>query len=660
MHALQTMEVFYTPEDIWRIQEELKGIKSVQAKHGRQLHNHSERLLQVERRGDESKIQNLWTSYFPSVHAPPTFSQPQAFPPAEPTIGPFNGFDGQQPQNLVTGLVLDEVDVPRRGASRANSVRFDESAIQNHWAPESHSSGEYLPARSNSGIGGPLMERSLSYKSDYKSDGRQSSMRSFDNFSMAGSEHDCTLPSALRPRDIIECNTPSAYDSAPTVIRCWLGMDCSYDSILFAMICTGSSRSWIDSSLVARCGFKDKIWTENGEERISLSLFLGSASVPTESISSHTTLPRLKVEFTVLQSPERPHNQKLVQIVLGSDILSAIKADVLFSKRQLTFQVRDGQKVYVDFELDAHSFDIFDTTPHGAQVHAGNMLHKTDQAHTVNEQPLDIGNGHENGDLVEHESVSRDNHMHTGAEQEITLAPSSMNDQKPTLQTVLPTPRKDSIAPVASPHDDLQGVLHPSSSNADLPSALDTATIRRSVERTKSTGEGIIKGPYAAAASKALSSTSGSTWDTWRKSDAIPTSVASIAAAAGNASNSPKGAGSGGEQIQRRASRSMKILRTSTSKTSATTTPATPNPNQMTFASSMVDENTKTLSPMNGFSLNTATKAARSSSLETPRPTGHTKSRSSTNVVGGATAFKWMSGPRPGNGGGSGGGSGAE
>jgi len=512
------------------------------------------------------------------------------------------------------------------------------------------------------------MERSLSYKSDYKSDGRQSSMRSFDNFSMAGSEHDCTLPSALRPRDIIECNTPSAYDSAPVVIRCWLGMDCSYDSILFAMICTGSSKSWIDSSLVARCGFKDKIWTENGEERISLSLFLGSASVPTESISSHTTLPRLKVEFTVLKSPERPHNQKLVQIVLGSDILSAIKADVLFSKRQLTFQVRDGQKVYVDFELDAHSFDIFDTTPHDAHVHARGMLHKTDQVHTVDEQPLDIGNRHENGDLVEHDSVSKDNHMHTSAEQETTAPalPSSMNEQKPTAQTILSPPRKDSIAPLArsvSSHDDIQGILHPSSSNADLPSALDTTTIHRSIEKTKSTAEGIIKGPYAAAASKALSGTGGGTWDSWRKSDANPTSLASIAAAAGNASNSPKSGsvtGSGGEQAQRRASRSMKVLRPSTSKTSTATTPATPNPTQMAFPSSTVDENTKTLGPMNGLSLNTSTKAARSSSLETPRQSGHTKSRSSTNVVGGATAFKWMSGPRPGNGGSSGGGSGTE
>ena len=499
------------------------------------------------------------------------------------------------------------------------------------------------------------MERSLSYKSDYKSDGRQSSMRSFDNFSMAGSEHDCTLPSALRPRDIIECNTPSTYDSAPAVIRCWLGMDCSYDSILFAMICTGSSKSWIDSSLVARCGFKDKIWTENREERISLSLFLGSASVPTESISPHTTLPRLKVEFTVLQSPERPHNQKLVQIVLGSDILSAIKADVLFSKRQLTFQVRDGQKVYVDFEPDAHSFDIFDTTPHSAHVHAG-IPHKTDQVHTV-EQPLNIGNGHENGDLVEHESVSKDNHTHTGTRQETTLTlvlPSPINEQRPTVQTVLPSPQKDVNAPLArsvSPHDDLQGSLNTSSSNADLPSALDTSSIRRSVERPKSIGEGIIKGPYAAAASKALSGTGGSTWDSWRKSDANPTSLASIAAAASNASNSPKGGsvtGSGGEQVQRRASRSMKVLRPSASKTSTVATPATPNTTQM------VDENTKTRSPVNGLSLNTATKVTRSSSLETPRPNGHTKSRSSTNVVGGATAFKWMSGPRPGNGGGSG------
>ena len=75
LHALQIMEVFYTQEDVWRIQEELKVVKAVQAKHTRQIHNHSERLLHVERRGDESKIQNLWTSYFPSAHPAPNFSQ---------------------------------------------------------------------------------------------------------------------------------------------------------------------------------------------------------------------------------------------------------------------------------------------------------------------------------------------------------------------------------------------------------------------------------------------------------------------------------------------------------------------------------------------------------------------------------------------------------
>lgn len=567
---------------------------------------------------------------------------------------------------MVSGLALDEVDVPRRGASRANSVRFDESAIQSHWAPESHSSSEYLPQRSNSGLGGPLMERTLSYKSDYKSDGRQSSMRSFDNFSMAGSEHDSTLPSALRPRDIIECNTPSAFDSAPAVIRCWLGMDCSYDSILFAVICTGSSKSWIDSSLVSRCGFKDKIWMENGEERISLSLFLGSASVPAESISSHATLPRLKVEFSVLQSPERPHNKKLVQIVLGSDILSAIKADILFSKRQLTFQVRDGQMIYVDFEPDALSFDIFDTTPHGAHVYAGSVHEKPDEIETLDEHRLGITNGHGNEDVMEGESVSKHEH-HSDLQQEAQLAqliPPSTEDEKHSIKKVLPpSPKKATVTPrtgSTSPHSDPQRALLKSGSNSDLPSALDNSSISRGVERTKSTIDGTLKGPYAAAASKALSVGGGGTRDGWRKSDANPPSLASIATAA---SNSPKGGsvtGSGVDQGSRRPSRSMKVLRPSNSKSSAAATPVTPNPTQIAFPSPAVDENVKTQNSANGFTLSTGTKSVRSSSLETPRPTGQTKSRSSTNVVGGATAFKWMSGTRPSNGGSSGGGSGAE
>ncbi|KAF8466595.1 hypothetical protein BDZ91DRAFT_157552 [Kalaharituber pfeilii] len=669
------MEVFYTAEDIWRIQEELKIIKAVQAKHTRQLHNHSERLLQVERRGEEPKIQSLWTSYFPPIHAPTNFTQTQQYPPAEPAIGPFNGFDGQQPQNLVTGLPLDEVDVPRRGASRANSVRFDESAIQNHWAPESQSSSEYMPARSTTGIG-PLMERTLSYKSDYKSDGRQSSMRSFDNFSMAGSEHDCSLPSALRPRDIIECNTPSAFDSAPAVIRCWLGMDCSYDSILYAVICTGSSKSWIDSSLVSRCGFKEKIWKENGEERISLSLFLGSASVPAEVISSHTTLPRLKIEFTVVQTPERPHNHKLVQIVLGSDILSAIKADVLFSKRQLTFHVRDGQKVFVDFEPDALTFDIFTSIPHG--------MNEPPPLKTVQVKSHGLGTSHtpfeHNGEVEIEPTTPKhgDINIHTAQDTPSNMeTPMAPQEQAPPAEILSPPSRKDSTSlppsrvEASNSHDNMQDTLHTSNSNADLPSASDSSSIPRNIERTKNTTEANVKGPYAAAASKALAGGGTNSWDGWRKSESSGSTLASIAAGGGVSLNPPKGVGGGGsgDAAQRRPSRSMKVLRPSTAKSNANI-PATPTTSQPAPSQAM-DENSKALGSINGFSISgssttstsSITKVARSSSLETPRQANHTKSRSSTNVVGSATAFKWMSGKIGGGssgGGGSSAGSGTE
>lgn len=499
------------------------------------------------------------------------------------------------------------------------------------------------------------MERSLSYKSDYKSDGRQSSMRSFDNFSMAGSEHDCTLPSALRPRDIIECNTPSVFDAAPAVIRCWLGMDCSYDSILFALICTGSSKSFIDSSLVFRCGFKDKIWRENEEERISLSLFLGSASVPTETVSSHTTLPRLKVEFTVVQTLERPHNQKLIQIVLGSDILSAIKADVMFSKRQLNFQVRDGQKVYVDFEPNALSFDIFDITPHGSHVHPVGMHHKADEFRT-NDKPGVNNRNRDTPNTKEESLTTKDDHSDQAPSPQSAVLPASANDSKPGIQTAPPSPQKETVLPQprpVSPHDD----PGPLDSNADLPSTPGVPSVRHPSERAKTTSDGPMKGPYAVAATKALTGSSSSAWDNWRKGDVNNPGLAS-----GSALNSPKSGsitGFGSDPGQRRASRSMKVLRPSASKAGTTaTTPVTPSATQVAFA---MDENVKmSNSSMNGCSSNMGLKSSRSSSLEAQRPTGRTKSRSNTNVVGGATAFKWMSGTRVGNGGSSAGGSGAE
>ncbi|KAI5796382.1 hypothetical protein DFH27DRAFT_114575 [Peziza echinospora] len=665
------MDVYYTPEDIWRIQEELKHIKITQAKHARQLHNQSERLLQVERRGDESKIHNLWTSYFPS-HTPAPYTQIPPFPSVEPQLGPFNGFDGQQNQSLGAGLQLDEVDVPRRGASRANSVRFDESAIQNHWAPESHSSSEYLPQRSNSGIG--LMERSLSYKSDYKSDGRQSSMRSFDNFSMAGSEHDSTLPSALRPRDVLECNTPSGFDAAPAVIRCWLGMDCSYDSILYAVICSSSSKSYINYSLVKRCGFKDKMWKENGEDRISLSLFLGSATVATEGISPHNTLPRLKVEFMVVHSPECPYNQKLVQISLGGDILSAIKADILFSQRQMIFQVRDGQKVLVDFEPDAINFDTLTIQRHSFRRNEEQDIDNRTEpipeyrfhnrgGHHQAEDPDVIDQRH--ADTIKHaisDPATSPQPMHISPVPQKRVMISLNADIQSEDETTRPT---QFIKPDDDDHREAQ---REEKQIEDPPSAVELSVQQEQPKpnnEVKSNGDVSAKGPYAAAASKALAqaANTGSTgpWDTRRKDS---TGVLGTGGILGTSLTPSKGGGSvpsmasSGDQSQRKPSRSMKVLRPSVSKApslSPLTIASNNKPPEETGSAQTPLSTTALTASTNGHAFppppSAGPKSSRSSSLEAGRATIQpvTKTRSSTNVVGGATAFKWMS-SRPGGG----------
>ena len=91
-----------------------------------------------------------------------------------PSAEIFDDFDDEHGQNLLGSLQLDAEEEPvRRGASRANSVRFDVSAIQSsNYAQGSRSSGEFGLIRPSSGLGShPMMERSLSHKSD----GRHSS-----------------------------------------------------------------------------------------------------------------------------------------------------------------------------------------------------------------------------------------------------------------------------------------------------------------------------------------------------------------------------------------------------------------------------------------------------------------------------------------------------
>src|SRR5580692_2404722 len=62
-------------------------------------------------------------------------------PLQQPPADAFSGFDDQS-TNLIGSLHLDADEEPRRvgATSRANSVRFDESANQGHWSQLARSS----------------------------------------------------------------------------------------------------------------------------------------------------------------------------------------------------------------------------------------------------------------------------------------------------------------------------------------------------------------------------------------------------------------------------------------------------------------------------------------------------------------------------------------
>lgn len=291
----------------------------------------------------------------------------------------FNGFDEEQHHHsLLADLPLDDVDVPRRGASRANSVRFDDSAIQNHWIHDSRSSNDYFGPRNNSlGGGYPMTERSSSHKSDYKSDGRQSSMRSYgDNSSFFDGDIGTPFHQPLQNLDILDCDAhrPSApaSGSAPAIIRCWLDTTSSFDSLLYAVVCTGSVRSLVDASLVTRFGLQNQmVKGKDGEYKISLAIYLPDATIqqPTRG-SGQTQLPRLTVQFTVVPSrkPNRAENE--VGIFLGSDVLSDHMGDVLFSQSQLLLYVDDGRKMFVPFARPDAQVGFSDV----CTIHIGDQL----------------------------------------------------------------------------------------------------------------------------------------------------------------------------------------------------------------------------------------------------------------------------------------------
>ncbi|OQV11067.1 hypothetical protein CLAIMM_14967 [Cladophialophora immunda] len=306
---------FATRDELWRIQETLNDLSATQALH-------SDRIMRLEQKiPDGSRPRSLWgaSSPFPlgSSHHESTLN---------PAAEAFRNFDADP---MISSLTLDPTDDSRRAAaSRANSVRFDESA-NNHYG-SSRQSME-LPTRTGSGLGGhALSERSLSHRSDGRPTpsgfGRTNSF-GLEQSRLLGSIHNS-------PR--VSGNPPPGFfilGPCPAIIRCWLTQSFSNSSLLYAAMCTGSTVSSVSYSLLCKLDLTESIFGEGGDRSVRLPVYLTEAKIHSpaavRSASPVSPIPTLMVKFVV---DEQTVTDTSIQIILGSDVLRSHNADILFSQ----------------------------------------------------------------------------------------------------------------------------------------------------------------------------------------------------------------------------------------------------------------------------------------------------------------------------------------
>ena len=271
-------------------------------------------------------------------------------------------------QSLLGGLPLEAEDEPaRRGAaSRANSVRFDESALHgSSWGQGGRHSGDYGLPRPTSGMGGhQMMERSFSHKSDGRHSsaghsvhsvhsgvsGRASSLGLDTNFMIGGHEDDDS------PIDVPEPPPGFFYlGSAPSIIRCWLTTSFTSTTLLYAAVCTGSQKSTVDYSLIKDLQLENNIHRDvDGVFRIRLPVFLAEARVTQSNSRSTSPLPQLPsitclFEVSGFDQPESPDARTSIRVFIGSHTLRLHSADLLLSQNLMTLYGNDRDKLSVPF-----------------------------------------------------------------------------------------------------------------------------------------------------------------------------------------------------------------------------------------------------------------------------------------------------------------------
>ncbi|KAJ5903351.1 hypothetical protein N7504_005734 [Penicillium tannophilum] len=315
------------PREFWQIVEDLKELHAVQFEQ-------AERIARLERRRDEdARLKSVWgpLSPFPtplgsSIPTEPAYNSP---PDA------FKGFDqGPHPGMSSSAMVMEGDEEPRRGASRANSVRFDESAI--HGYGQASRSTTELPLRTGSGMGSSMMtERSFSHRSDGRLSSSGHSLHSTRTNSMGlessrllGSSYGGSSPLLPPPGGAL-------LGPVPCIIRCWLTPRFSNETLLYAAVCSGSYMSTLGISTIRNLGLEDSIEHEDGLKYVKVPMHLTEASIhhiSPRSGSPEPQVPTLTVRFLVRETDTTDDS---IEVIIGIDVLRAHNADILLSKEKI-------------------------------------------------------------------------------------------------------------------------------------------------------------------------------------------------------------------------------------------------------------------------------------------------------------------------------------
>lgn len=241
---------------------------------------------------------------------------------------------------------LEGDDEPRRGASRANSVRFDESAIHGYYDQASRSSTD-LPLRTGSGMGSlPLSERSLSHRSDGRLSSSGQSLHSARTNSL-GIETTSRLLGSFSGSPVTPPPGLFLLGPAPSIIRCWLTPNYSNETLLYAAVCSGSYVSCLEESMVRRLGLVDSVFLEGTSQYVRLPVWFPEASIHISSSrggSPEPQLPTVTIRFMVRQTDASDDS---IQIIIGSDVLRAHNADILMSRDKVLMVDDDNNRISI-------------------------------------------------------------------------------------------------------------------------------------------------------------------------------------------------------------------------------------------------------------------------------------------------------------------------